>query len=45
MKYLLALAIAFSLTVVWQTFSLEQRDAALKSVDQQETSSIPPQAS
>ncbi|MGD8587241.1 MAG: hypothetical protein PVG22_00280 [Chromatiales bacterium] len=45
MKYLLALAIAFSLTVVWQSLSLEHRDAALKSVEQQETSSIPPQAS
>jgi hypothetical protein len=44
-KYLLALAIAFSLTVVWQALSLEQRDAALRSVEQQETVSIPPQAS
>jgi hypothetical protein len=44
-KYLLALTIAFSLTVVWQVLSLEQRDAALRSVEQQEQTSIPPQAS
>jgi hypothetical protein len=44
-RYLLALAIAFSLTVIWQTLSLEQRDGALKSVEQQETVNIPPQAS
>jgi len=44
-KYLLALAIALSLTVIWQALSLEQRDAALKSVEQQETVNIPPQAS
>ena len=45
MKFLLALAIAFSLTVVWQVMSLEQRDAALRSVEQQEQVSVPPQAS
>jgi hypothetical protein len=44
-KYLLALAIAFSLTLVWQAWSLEHRDGTLKSVEQQESVSIPPQAS
>lgn len=44
MKYILVLAIAISLTVVWQTQSLEQGTASLKSVGQEEIVAIPPQA-
>jgi hypothetical protein len=44
-KYLLALAIVFLMTIVWQSISLEQRDAALKSVEQQEIANTPPQTS
>jgi hypothetical protein len=44
-KYLLVLAIAFSLTIVWQSMSLDARDATLKSVEQQEIVKVPPQAS
>ena len=45
MKYLFVLAIAFSLTIVWQAMSLDARDATLKSVEQQEAIKVPPQAS
>ncbi|MEN8178368.1 MAG: hypothetical protein ABFS39_07055 [Pseudomonadota bacterium] len=44
MKYLFALVVAISLTLVWQTQSLENGEASLKSVGQEEVVTIPPQA-
>jgi hypothetical protein len=44
-KYLLGLAIALCLTIAWQTMSLQERDATLKSVEHGEPVNIPPQAS
>ena len=44
MKYLFALAIAISLTLVWQTHNLEQNAASLESVGHEEVVTIPPQA-
>ena len=44
MKYIFALAVAISLTLVWQTQKLGSGDASLKSVGQEEMVTIPPQA-
>jgi hypothetical protein len=43
-KYLFVLAIVFSLTLIWQTASLEERNSNLKSVEHEEIVVIPPQA-
>jgi hypothetical protein len=43
-KYLFALAIAISLTLIWQTYSLEENAASLESVGHEEVVTIPPQA-
>ena len=44
MKYLFALAIAISLTMIWQTQNLEDGTNNLKSVGQEDVVTIPPQA-
>lgn len=43
-KYLFALAVAFSLTLYWQSARLEDRSIQLKSVEHEEAVMIPPQA-
>jgi hypothetical protein len=44
-KYLFALGIALSLTLAWQTASLENRSSELQSVENEEAiRAVPPQA-
>ena len=44
MRYLLALAIAFTLTVVWQTISLEDHANNLQRVEHEEAVTLPADA-